>query len=352
MKIIIAVGARPNFIKAAPLIKELKKYRKVKYWLVHTGQHYDKEMSDLFFKDLDIPKANINLGIGGGSQAEQTAGILTSFEKVCLKKKPDLVIVFGDVNSTLACALAAVKLNIKIAHIEAGLRSFDKSMPEEINRILTDHISDYLFVTEQAGVNNLIKEGVDKNKIFLKGNIMIDALCGILENKSDIVKKFDLKKYSLVTLHRPGNVDNRKELKKILDILEKISNKSQVVWPIHPRTKKNIENFKFGERLKKLLVLEPLGYLDFITMVRHAQLVLTDSGGIQAETTYLKIPCLTLRETTEQPETIFHGTNILADIRRAIDIEKKLADIKKRNYKIPKFWDGKTAERIVQVLLK
>jgi len=354
MKIIIVVGARPNFVKVAPLIKVIKKHPSIKYMLVHTGQHYDKKMSDSFFKDLAIPRADINLGIGAGSHAEQTAGVMVAFEKICLKQKPDLVVVFGDVNSTLACALVSAKLHIKIAHIEAGMRSFDRKMPEEINRILTDHISDYLFVTEKAAYDNLENEGIDKKKIFIAGNIMIDALIDVLRKikklKFNPADKLNLKEYCMVTLHRPGNVDDKEKLKKILDTLDKINDKISVVWPLHPRTKKNIEKFKMKKRLEKYKIIEPLGYFDFIALVRQAKFIFTDSGGIQSETTFLRIPCLTIRETTEHLVTISRGTNIL--ITAKTKAEEALAKIEKRKYKIPQNWDGKASKRIVDVLRK
>jgi UDP-N-acetylglucosamine 2-epimerase (non-hydrolysing) len=354
MKIIIVVGARPNFVKVAPLIEEIKKYPDIKYLLVHTGQHYDAKMSDSFFRDLSIPKADINLGIRAGSHAEQTAGVMIAFEKVCLDQKPDLVLVFGDINSTLACALVSAKLYIKVAHIESGMRSFDRKMPEEINRILTDHISDYLFVTEKAAYDNLIKEGVEKKKIFISGNIMIDALISVLEklkrSKFNLADKLGLREYCVVTLHRPGNVDDKAKLKEILDGLDKINNKISIVWPLHPRTKKNMEKFKMESRLKKYHIVEPLGYFDFIALVHRAKFILTDSGGIQAEATFLRIPCLTIRETTEHLITISQGTNMLITSRT--DIEEALEKIKKRKYKIPKNWNGKSSKRIVDVLQK
>jgi len=351
MKIINVVGARPNFMKIAPLIKEMDKYGdKIKYILLHTGQHYDKKMSDIFFKELEIQEPDINLGVNKGSQTEQIANIMVKFEEVCLKEKPDLIIVVGDVNSTLACGLVASRLGIKLAHVEAGLRSFDRAMPEEINRIIVDHLSDYLFITEQSGYYNLIKDGVEKNKIYFVGNLMIDTLIQCLNKKTNILKKIKLepKKYCVVTLHRPANVDDRKKLESIIKILKNFN--KQVVWPIHPRTKKNIEKFNLGGWLKNFIILEPLGYLDFISLVSDSRFVFTDSGGIQEETTYLKIPCLTMRKNTERPVTISEGTNVLVNSEK--EIVETLKFLNKKKSSIPKYWDGKSAKRIVNILLK
>lgn len=347
MKIISVVGARPNFMKIAPIIREMNKYNDITSILVHTGQHYDKNMSESFFKDLNIPYPDYNLGIGSGSHAEQTAKIMIEFEKVCIKEKPDIVIVVGDVNSTIACALVAKKMNIKVAHVEAGLRSFDWDMPEEINRILTDRISDYLFVTEQSAIDNLKKEGFDDSKIFFVGNVMIDSLLDNIDKKTDIVKRLNLKSkdYCVITLHRPSNVDNKEKLEYILDILNNIP--FRIVWPIHPRTLKNIESFGLKEETKNFLLLDPLGYLDFITLISECKFVLTDSGGIQEETTYLGIPCITMRENTERPSTITLGTNKL--LIKKEDILNAIKNLNK-NHSIPPLWDGKTAERIIKIL--
>ena len=351
MEIINIVGARPNFMKIAPLIKVMDKHSdKIKYILLHTGQHYDKKMSDIFFKELEIREPDINLGVNKGSQIEQIANIMIKFEEVCLKERPDLIIVVGDVNSTLACGLVASRLGIRLAHVEAGLRSFDRTMPEEINRMTVDHLSDYLFVTEQSGYDNLIKEGIEKNKIYFTGNVMIDTLVQCLNKKTSILKKIKLEpeNYCVVTLHRPANVDNRKKLESIIKILKKFNN--QVVWPIHPRTKKNIKKFNLGSQIKDFIILEPLGYLDFISLVSDSCFVFTDSGGIQEETTYLKIPCLTMRKSTERPITISEGTNILVNSEK--EIAKTLKFLGKKKSSIPKYWDGKSAERILDALLK
>jgi len=348
MKIIVVAGARPNFMKIAPLMHEIKKHPNLNAYLVHTGQHYDKKMSDDFFTELNIPTPDINLGVGGGSHAEQTAKIMVEFEKVCLNERPDLVVVVGDVNSTIACALVAKKLNVKVAHVEAGLRSFDFEMPEEINRVLTDRISDYLFVTEQSGIDNLHEEGYSEDKIFFVGNVMIDNLIDNLHKKTNIVKDLELASYCLVTMHRPSNVDNKEKLIEILDIFDNVG--CQIVWPIHPRTLKNLETFGLSDRIAKYVILEPQGYLDFITLVSSAKFVLTDSGGIQEETTYLGIPCLTMRENTERPSTITLGTNQL--VHNKEEILHALKHLGSRKHSIPPLWDGHTAKRIVEIIEK
>lgn len=359
-QIIIVAGARPNFIKIAPLMKEFNKFRdycNVK--LVHTGQHYDYEMSEVFFRNLNIPKPDIYLNIGPGSHAMQTAKIMTAFEEVVLKEKPALVVVVGDVNSTLACSLVASKLNIKIAHVEAGLRSFDRTMPEEINRIVTDSISDYLFVSETSGIKNLRREGVNSEKVHFVGNIMIDTLFANMQaiNKSKILDSLSLtrKKYCAMTLHRPSNVDSKETLSEIFKIVNSISQQMTIVYPVHPRTKKMIEQHDFlvkFEGLDNLIMTEPAGYIDFIKLVKESCFVLTDSGGIQEETTVLRVPCLTMRENTERPATVKEGTNILVgrDKGRIISAVNKILQKKWKNGEVPQFWDGKTAERIIEVL--
>lgn len=360
MKIIAVVGARPNFMKIAPLMKEFKKHPKIEAKLVHTGQHYSANMSDYFFRDLDIPKPDYNLGVGSSSHAVQTAKIMIKFEKVCLKEKPNLILVVGDVNSTIACSLVAVKLGIKVAHVEAGLRSFDRTMPEEINRLLTDHISDLLFVTEQSGLDNLNHEGIDEKKIFFVGNIMIDSLVFNLPKikKSDIMDKKNLKKkeFILFTMHRPRNVDSEDNLKNMLDILNEVQKKIKIIYPIHPRTKRNIKRFGFENQVKEminLVITEPLEYIDFLNLVLNSKAVLTDSGGIQEETTFLGIPCLTLRENTERPITVRQGTNIIIGNNKKKSLEsvdKILKGTWKKGH-IPELWDGKTGKRILEILL-
>jgi UDP-N-acetylglucosamine 2-epimerase (non-hydrolysing) len=347
-------------MKIAPLMKEFYKYRnRFMVKLVHTGQHYDFRMSEIFFDHLNIPKPDIFLNVGSGSHAVQTAKIIEAFEKVVIKEKPDLVVVVGDVNSTLACSLVSTKLNVKVAHVEAGLRSFDRTMPEEINRIVTDSLSDYLFVSEPSGLVNLKKEGVDKKKVFFVGNVMIDTLLSHKQavNRSNILKDLSLepKTYCALTLHRPSNVDSRQALGEIFEILNSIPKEIKIVYPIHPRTKKMIEKnhlIKTFKSLENLIMLEPLGYIDFVRLVKDSRFVLTDSGGIQEETMVLNVPCITMRENTERPITIKEGTNVLAgrDKRRIV---KMVNDILKGRWKkghAPKLWDGKTSIRIVKII--
>jgi len=354
-KIILVGGARPNFIKIAPLYFELlKRPQRFQPLIVHTGQHYDQRMSEVFFKDLDLPEPDINLGVGSGSHAVQTAKIMMAFEKVVLKEKPDLVLVVGDVNSTLACALVAVKLKIKVAHVEAGLRSFDKEMPEEINRVVTDSISDYLFTTCEHANQNLRREGFTQDKIFFVGNVMIDSLLGYYSkiSQSDVLERYQLKEkeYCLLTLHRASNVDEKDNLFKIMGTIQQVSKKTKVIFPVHPRTKRMMEKSQVEEQ--KLIITEPLGYLDFLKLEESARLVLTDSGGIQEETTFLKVPCLTLRKNTERPVTITSGTNHLVGldpeaIKREVD---SLLQDGHRDFSLPPLWDGKASQRIVRVL--
>jgi UDP-N-acetylglucosamine 2-epimerase (non-hydrolysing) len=360
IKILIIAGARPNFMKIAPLLREFKYHHsRFNVKLVHTGQHYDFKMSDVFFRDLGIPKPNICLGVGSGSHAVQTAKLMTAFEKVLIQEKPDWIVVVGDVNSTLACSLVASKMGVKVAHVEAGLRSFDRTMPEEINRIVTDSLSDALFVSEPSGLVNLKKEGVPASKIFFVGNVMIDTLLYQMPqiDKSPILKKLNLKpeEYAVLTLHRPSNVDARHTLLEIHTILKETSSKIKVVYAIHPRTRKMISAHGLDKQfngLKNVLLVEPLGYIDFIKLVKHSRFALTDSGGIQEETTVLKVPCLTMRENTERPVTITEGTNMLVG-RTHSTIVKYTHQIlagKFKHGKTPRFWDGKTAQRIVQRL--
>jgi UDP-N-acetylglucosamine 2-epimerase (non-hydrolysing) len=339
-------------------MRAYKKYPEIHSILIHTGQHYDANMSDTFFKELDLPNPKYNLGVGGGSHAEQTANTMIEFEKVCLKEKPDLIVVVGDVNATIACALVASKLNIKIAHVEAGLRSGNKKMPEEINRILTDILSDYLFVSEHSGMTNLEHEGISSFKTYLVGNVMIDTLLYMWPRiKADgTFNKLGLKpnNYIVLTLHRPSNVDNKSTLKKALSIIYQLQKKKQVVWPIHPRTKKNIEAFGLSDtlkRMKHLIITEPLGYIEFMSLIRSCSFVVTDSGGIQEETTYLKKSCITMREDTERPVTLMTGFNILAgnDKKRVLDAVKLISKKKHKGF-TPALWDGQTAPRIVEII--
>jgi len=360
MKIVSIVGTRPNFIKIAALVSKFKKYN-INHVLVHTGQHYDTEMSKLFFDELELPKPDINLGVGSGSYGEQIGNIIIKLEKVLIREKPDLVVVVGDVNSTFAGALIARQHGIKVAHVEAGLRSFDLAMPEEINRMLTDRISDFLFTTEKSANTNILKEGIVKEKICFVGNVMIDTLLKHKEKAqlSGILSKLDLNKndYAVLTLHRPSNVDNKEDFENVLSILDKIQKKIKIVFPIHPRTKKNIQLFGLDKKIKNmenLIINEPLGYLDFLCLMSNSKFVLTDSGGIQEETTVLGIPCITLRNNTERPVTVEQGTNLLVSIDKSKVIEKSLAIIDnkiKLQAKIPDLWDGKAAERIADVLV-
>jgi UDP-N-acetylglucosamine 2-epimerase (non-hydrolysing) len=359
VKIINVVGARPNFMKIAPLMRAYRKTPKVEPLLVHTGQHYDQRMSKLFFEELAIPRPDIDLEVGSASHAQQTAEIMKRFEPVCVKHEPDIVLVVGDVNSTVACAMVAAKLGVRVAHVEAGLRSFDRRMPEEINRLLTDAISDLLFVTEPSGEKNLLAEGVAPEKSHVVGNVMIDTLLANLEKARarNAPAKLDLqpKQYALLTLHRPSNVDDRENLTRIWGVIERIAERMPAVFPCHPRTRNRIEQFGLAESVasnRNIRLLEPLGYLEFLSLMSEAGVVLTDSGGIQEETTILRVPCITLRENTERPITCESGTNQLvgtdpAAIWRAFVSAIDGAGVKSE---LPPFWDGKAAERIVGVL--
>jgi UDP-N-acetylglucosamine 2-epimerase (non-hydrolysing) len=360
LKILNIVGARPNFMKIAPIVREMKR-RKEDFLplLVHTGQHYDAAMSDSFFADLGIPAPDFYLEVGSASHAVQTARIMTAFEPVVLEEKPDWVLVVGDVNSTIACALVCAKLGVRVAHVEAGLRSRDRSMPEEINRILTDAISDLLLTTSADADENLKAEGVAADKIKFVGNVMIDSLFYNLTKAKNLKTRAALnlngKDYAVVTLHRPSNVDEKKVFANLLDALFSISEKLPVIFPVHPRTKANLEKFGFDKTIgdSNIRLIEPLGYLDFMNLYSGARLVLTDSGGLQEETTALGIPCLTLRENTERPITIELGTNRLVGTdpekitRAAFEI---LENDSKNDAQIPPLWDGRAAERICDAL--
>jgi len=409
IKIFTVVGARPNFMKAAPIIAAIQGYNerlalspnldrandsnlRIRNLLVHTGQHYDQAMSEQFFADLSIPKPDVHLGVGSGSHAAQTAEIMKRFEDVLLRERPDLLVVVGDVNSTLACALVAAKISYGangarplIAHVEAGLRSFDRAMPEEINRILTDHIADLLFVTEETGLKNLREEGIPAEKIHFVGNTMIDSLLNFRAKaeRSDILNRLRLRKpnpesgsthdtarYALLTLHRPSNVDQPETFLNILEGMQELLSSCPVIFPVHPRTRKRLTEFGFqrfftnedGPREETLRsprangrvhLVEPLGYLDFLCLMAHAAVVVTDSGGIQEETTCLGVPCVTVRENTERPITVKVGTNVLAGtgkegIRRAI--RQQLASMVSGS--VPEGWDGKSAQRILDVICR
>ncbi len=356
MKLYIVAGARPNFMKIAPLFHtHTTGFDDLDLCLVHTGQHYDYQMSKVFFDDFDIPEPNYFLNVGSGTHAEQTARIMVEFEKVCLQEKPDLVVVVGDVNSTLACSITAKKLKLQVAHIEAGLRSNDMTMPEEINRIITDSISDLLFVTEKSGIENLKKEGLKESQIHFVGNIMIDSLyysLNKLDNSSS--EQGIVSPYAVVTLHRPSNVDNKQVLSEIIEALIEISRNIHVVFPVHPRSEKKLESFGLMSLINanNITLKKPMSYLEFLTLWKHAKLVLTDSGGLQEETTVLGIPCLTIRQNTERPVTLDEGTNILAGTSKD-NILYHFDNIMKGNVesgKIPKLWDGKTALRILNII--
>lgn len=359
MKIILVVGARPNFMKIAPVYKAFKnKYPNVNLKVCHTGQHYDAKMSNVFFHDLGLPEPEFYLGVGSSSHAVQTANIMIQFERICLEEKPDIVLVAGDVNSTIACGLVAAKLQVKLGHIESGLRSFDRNMPEEINRILTDCISDYLFVSEPSGLENLKKEGIPDERIFFTGNCMIDSLIDFIpKSESSTIKQRlgIIGKYILLTFHRPSNVDNRKFYYGFEELIQKYSNNFNFVFPIHPRTRKNIETFGINiSDYQNLILTDPLGYIDFLRLIKDSFCVITDSGGIQEETTYLGIPCITVRDNTERPITVEVGTNYLAgtDFSNVFNIFDEIIKGNAKKGIIPLLWDGKAGERVAEFIIE
>jgi UDP-N-acetylglucosamine 2-epimerase (non-hydrolysing) len=389
-KILSVVGARPNFMKVAAVCEAIKDYNSighaqpVEHVLVHTGQHYDANMSDLFFNDLDLPKPNLFLGVGSGSHSAQTAKVMEGFERVLLAEKPDVVVVVGDVNSTVACALVTKKTRCSrgrerdfipnLAHIEAGLRSFDRTMPEEVNRIVTDSISDYLFTTEESANENLKREGIPESKIHFVGNVMIDTLLRHRANASESAILHDLqlyedgqvRPYAILTLHRPANVDDTATFGRIVQSFLDVSRRMPLIFPAHPRTLKQIQEADLGDYFVdhfmdgpdpwdarvRIRLVPPLGYLDFLHLMSHAKVVLTDSGGIQEETTILGIPCITLRENTERPVTLTHGTNVLAgaDPETIIRAFSRILQGVEQPVSPPPLWDGNAAQRIVQVL--
>jgi UDP-N-acetylglucosamine 2-epimerase (non-hydrolysing) len=364
MKVMHIVGTRPNFMKVAPVMQEMIRHERFKQCLVHTGQHYDAELSTIFVDELGLPRPDIHLNIGGGSHAEQTGRMMIELEKVFQSEVPDLVVVVGDVNSTLAASVTAAKLGIRVAHVEAGLRSFDRSMPEEINRIVTDALSDVLFTTEQSGNENLLREGVREERIFFVGNVMIDTLLRFREQakRSSILDGLRLSPggYGVLTLHRPSNVDQPERLQKIFTVLTNIAQKIPLVFPCHPRTWKRLQELGLSENVSHngkerrpgIILQQPLGYHDFLCLMSQAKMALTDSGGIQEETTILGVPCLTLRENTERPVTLLEGTNTLvgtSEERILAEVWKILTGQGKRG-QIPAFWDGQAAPRIVEVL--
>jgi len=357
-KVISVVGARPNFIKIAPLDREFKRYPEINHLICHTGQHFDKNMSSVFFEQLGITEPAFNLGVSGGSHAKQVAAVMTAFEEILLTEKPDLIVVPGDVNSTLAASLTASKLGIPIVHIESGLRSFDRSMPEEINRLLTDQLADLLFVTEQSGLKNLKHEGIPDSKVFFSGNIMIDSLVYQREQiaTNAVIEQLGLTKgnFALATFHRPSNVDEPEKLKKLLDFLNKVSAKIKLVFPLHPRTKQRLSDFGMLDQLSSDIHLtEPLPYLSFLSLVEKSKLIITDSGGIQEETTFLGVPCITVRDNTERPVTVEIGSNVLAGTDFELVWEEVLKTLSSSKIKgsIPELWDGKAAERICAQLV-
>jgi len=359
MKIILVVGARPNFMKVGHVFFALKEMPEFEPLLIHTGQHYDENLSEIFFRELGFPEPDRYLGVGSGTHGEQTARIMIAFEKVLFEETPDLVMVAGDVNSTIACALDAAKLHIPVAHLEAGLRSFDLTMPEEINRMLTDAISDILLTPSKDADENLLREGIGEERIFFVGNAMIDSLRKYekIADQSHILEKLGLtpQSYGVITLHRPSNVDIKDNFENLLSAFEIVEKQLPLVFPVHPRAKKQIVNLGLMpkvESMEHFFLIDPLGYLDFLKLEKNAKIVFTDSGGIQEETTVLGVPCLTLRENTERPITIKYGTNelvgtepenIVAAVERILDGHHKVGSI-------PQYWDGKTALRVVQVL--
>jgi UDP-N-acetylglucosamine 2-epimerase (non-hydrolysing) len=359
LKIVNVVGGRPNFVKIAPILEAMAGVPVITAHLVHTGQHYDHEMSRIFFEDLKIPEPDFFLGVGSGTHAQQTARVMVEFEKVLDQERPDLVVVVGDVNSTLACALVAAKLLVPVAHVEAGLRSFDRTMPEEINRTLTDHLSDYLFTTSEDANENLLREGISADKIHLAGNVMIDTLRKYeplaRARKTAEALGLEPRGFAVLTLHRPSNVDDPKTFALILDSLEEILPRLPIVFPVHPRSRRRISEFGFDARIEglgNLRLCAPLGYLAFLCLMMESRFVMTDSGGIQEETTALGIPCLTLRESTERPITVHVGTNVIVGANRDRIVTEALGLLNGagKQGNMPPLWDGQAAGRIVEVL--
>lgn len=361
MNITYVVGARPNFMKIAPIMKAVSRGGTATQTLVHTGQHYDASMSEVFFSDLGMPRPDIHLGVGSGTHAEQTAKVMVGFEKICLERRPDLVVVAGDVNSTVACAIDAAKLNIPCAHVEAGLRSFDMTMPEEVNRVLTDRICDLLLTPSPDADENLLREGVSQTRIHRVGNVMIDTLLQHLP-RARVTTVHDMLgvrqgAYAVLTLHRPSNVDNRRTFMSILDGIAAIQRDTRVVFVIHPRTRMRMREFGAADRIAAMpgvTLSEPLGYLDFLGLTSQAALILTDSGGLQEESTALGIPCLTLRENTERPVTVTHGTNTLVGTEAEVIIAAAGRALSSRSggSSVPKLWDGKAADRIADTFAR
>jgi UDP-N-acetylglucosamine 2-epimerase (non-hydrolysing) len=357
MHILHVIGARPNFMKVAPVHLALRGYEGIEQTLVHTGQHYDINMSDVFFQDLGIPAPDVNLQVGSGSHAQQTARIMSEFERVVLERKPDMVLVYGDVNSTVAAALVCAKLLIPISHVEAGLRSFDRGMPEEVNRLLTDQLCDLLFTPSADGDRHLLQEGIGREKIHRVGNVMVDTLVMLLPKAQSIFSELSARlslppRYGLVTLHRPSNVDDATTLAQLLKQLRQLSERLPLVFPIHPRTRQKLGQ-EMSTSSQTLRLCDPLGYVQFLALQQHATVVITDSGGIQEETTYLGVPCITMRENTERPVTIELGSNVLVgndSARLAAEFHKAISGQWKKST-VPPLWDGKASERISQILV-
>ncbi len=361
LKIANVVGARPNLVKIAPLLREMQKHRQILPLLIHTGQHYDEKLSEIFFRQMGIPEPDVNLEVGSGSHAWQTGEILKRIEPILVEQSPDLVLVVGDVNSTVSASLAAVKLGMQVAHVEAGLRSLDRAMPEEINRLVTDSLAEYLFATEAAAVENLVREGRPRERIYLVGNVMIDALQHFLPlaQQSRIGEELGLleggrfRAFALLTLHRPSNVDSLETLRKIIHAIEEVADHLPVVFPVHPRTQQRLD--ALGNRHHpQFRLVPPIGYLDFLCLLSQARLVLTDSGGIQEETTALGVPCLTLRENTERPVTCTEGTNQIVgqDPARIIAAAREVLRGQPKPGRVPRLWDGHAAPRIIEIILR
>ncbi|WP_010582678.1 non-hydrolyzing UDP-N-acetylglucosamine 2-epimerase [Schlesneria paludicola] len=354
MHVLHVVGARPNFMKVAPVHAEFRGRSQVRQTLVHTGQHYDANLSDIFFEQLQIPRPDVSLEVGSGSHAVQTAEIMIRFEKTILERQPDLVLVYGDVNSTVAATLVCAKIGTKIAHVEAGLRSFDRTMPEEINRLVTDQLADLLLIPSEEAEGNLLREGVAREKIHFVGNVMIDTLRTLLPQARmpQVTGLGD--RYALVTLHRPSNVDEPESLRRILETLTTISESMQIVFPVHPRTKARIESLGYRfENSDRIFAIPPTGYLECLALQQRATVVVTDSGGLQEETTALGVPCLTVRENTERPITITHGTNTLVgtDMNMLLDEVSKVLAGQGKGGRIPPLWDGRASKRIADIVL-
>ena len=364
-EIICVVGARPNFTKIAPIIHAMQNSTRLTPYLLHTGQHYDQAMKHSFFEQLGIPEPDCDLEVGSGSHAVQTAEVMKRFEPVLDERKPAAILVVGDVNSTIACALVAAKKEIPVIHVEAGLRSYDRNMPEEVNRVLTDQISDYLFTTERSALDNLTREGIDASRVHFTGNVMIDTLMKNLENANPLEEtlgildnkdKYLSGNFGLVTLHRPSNVDDQTILTRLVDTLVSVSRQIPLMFPVHPRTSANLKKFGLMEKLiaADILVLPPMGYLQLLGAMKITKMVLTDSGGIQEETTALGVPCITIRENTERPVTVTEGTNTIVgtDRDKIIATASTILETGGKSGRIPEYWDGKAAERIVGVLSK